>query len=288
MSTAWQESPSGLLIPVGTSLPTGLDLFCGAGGFSLGVEAAGIDVVAAAEMDPAATATYLHNLGSRGGCAVAYDSPERRDRFLRGLKRYKLSGGWIGAARGVEADSVGCRGFYHGDIAGLTGQAMLELAQVARIDVVFGGPPCQGLSPANSKACIEDPRNGCLWEFMRIVTELGPRMFVVENVPQLLTAGKGGLYMALRDMALDAGYDVVANVLNAADYGVPQHRRRAFVVGTLDGAAVPWSMPMPTHWAVGATTDGRAWDMRQRAKYDLSSVTDETDPNQPNLFEEGA
>src|SRR2546422_5545765 len=113
------------------------------------------------------------------------------------------------------------------------------------IDVVIGGPPCQGFSLAgartrtNINGCRfrDDPRNELYREFLRVVSALEPVFFVMENVPGILSA-KDGLYVRqiLEDFAnLDPGYTVQVITLQASEYGVPQNRRRVFFVGTTHG-----------------------------------------------------
>jgi DNA (cytosine-5)-methyltransferase 1 len=110
----------------------------------------------------------------------------------------------------------------------------------AEIDVVFGGAPCQGFSLIGKRA-LDDPRNQLVFHYVRIVAELQPKYFVFENVKGL-TLGKHAEFLNELIAALnDAGYDVVSpyRVLNAADFGVPQDRRRLFVVGARRGLTLP-------------------------------------------------
>jgi DNA (cytosine-5)-methyltransferase 1 len=259
--------------------PKGLDLFCGAGGFSLGMHCGGIDVVAAAEWDVNAAMTYLCNLGLPD-CRIGFDSEGTRAKWAKALKKEKLQGDWIGSAYRTSAEMPGgCRGFYLGDITKTTGREILALAGVDHVDVIFGGPPCQGLSNSSSKACIEDPRNALLWEFVRIVEELQPETFVIENVPPLLTIAKGALIEALAARAVNAGYSVTAQVLDAVGYGVAQYRRRAIVVGSRGKKVINY--PMPTHWHMGWTPEGKRWyqgedddeSPRARATFDPATRT---------------
>ena len=104
-----------------------------------------------------------------------------------------------------------------------------------------------------------------LWEFMRMVEELQPASYIIENVPPLLTAGKGGLFKALRRRGIDLGYTVVADILDACNYGVPQRRRRTLIVGMNDElrAGRHFQFPMPTNWGIGEEPGGKAWNMTQ-------------------------
>ncbi len=114
------------------------------------------------------------------------------------------------------------------------------------LDVVVGGAPCQGFSLMGKRA-FEDPRNQLVFHYVRIVKELNPKYCVFENV-RGLTLGKHAQFLAeLIEMLEAAGYDVLTpyQVLNAADYGVPQDRRRLFLIGTRKGEKLP-NYPTPT------------------------------------------
>lgn len=256
--------------------PIGIDLFCGAGGFTLGMHEGGFDVLAAAEWGPEAAATYLLNLG-HPACRIHHlddDARSRWERFEKArARRAKKSGtvehfvesdrgkGWIGsgylASRSEEERDRGCRELFFGDIAKLDGARVLEALGTDEIACVFGGPPCQGMSTASKNRCLEDPRNGMLFHFMRLVSEIKPRTFIMENVPQILTIGRGAIFEAIADHANGAGYDVVAQKLCAANYGVPQFRTRALIVGTEHGLTTSFAFPMPTTWALGRHVNGR-------------------------------
>ncbi len=118
------------------------------------------------------------------------------------------------------------------------------------IDCVFGGPPCQGFSLIGQRA-FEDPRNNLVLEFVRIVAELNPRTFVFENVKGL-TVGTHRIFLDELVAAFDrAGYAVRLpwHVLDAASYGVPQHRQRLILLGAKKGERLP-SYPPPLFNAV--------------------------------------
>jgi DNA (cytosine-5)-methyltransferase 1 len=107
-------------------------------------------------------------------------------------------------------------------------------------DVVIGGPPCQGFSPLNRDRVGYERR--ALWQqYLRAIDESQPLMFVMENVPELLVSEE---YAQFKDAVLARGFKVEDGVLNAADYGVPQRRRRAISIGSRVGAP---SLPSPTH-----------------------------------------
>jgi len=118
------------------------------------------------------------------------------------------------------------------------------------VDVLIGGPPCQGFSPLNRDG-VGLERRGLWREYLRALRQSRASAFVMENVPELL---KSGEYTAFKRAAQRLGYTVEGDVLNAADYGVPQRRRRAIVIGTLDDV-VPW--PEPTHGDPTSLPEGR-------------------------------
>lgn len=116
------------------------------------------------------------------------------------------------------------------DARELSGSDLLTEAGVAHCDVLAGGPPCQGFS-VQRRGGDDDERNRLVFEFVRLVEEVAPRAFVMENVAAI-AGNRGRLFLeVVRSTLAKRGYLITAQVLDAADYGVPQHRRRMFVVG---------------------------------------------------------
>ena len=187
--------------------PTGIDLFAGAGGLSLGFEQAGFDIEAAIEIDPVHCATHEFNFSnSRAICASVVD---------------------------------------------LTGAEIRRRADLGKtdIDVVFGGAPCQGFSLMGKRA-LDDQRNQLVFHYVRLVGELQPKFCVFENVKGL-TLGKHVQFLDELIVALgDAGYNLLLpyRVLNASDFGVPQDRRRLFLIGARKDQAIP-DYPDPVNQA---------------------------------------
>lgn len=187
-----------------------VDLFAGAGGFSLGIEQAGFDVAVAIEHDPIHAAVYAFNFPhTKVLCADVA----------------KLSGHAIQKA---VAEWTATNGQWRGETSDGTSKIP--------IDLVFGGPPCQGFSTIG-KGQIDDVRNTLVFEFCRLVKELQPCYFVMENVPGL----RGSKYSPILERLLSefqaAGYEVTepVQVLDASHFGVPQQRRRLFILGTRVG-----------------------------------------------------
>ena len=100
------------------------------------------------------------------------------------------------------------------------------------IDVICGGFPCQDVSVAGKRAGIAGERSGLWFEFARIIDELEPRWVVVENVPGLLSSNKGKDFAVIVQWLAQRGYGVTWRVLDAQYFGVPQRRRRVFIVGS--------------------------------------------------------
>ncbi len=183
--------------------PVAVDLFAGAGGFSLGIEQAGFDVLVAVERDPVHAATYSFNFPlTEVLCADAAIMTGQliKEAADRAYKAHQASSGrdWNG-----------------------------------QIDLVFGGPPCQGFSIIG-KRLVNDERNSLVSQFCRLVTELSPRYFVMENVPGMAVGEHNYWVSQLKTRFETAGYQVRWQILNAADFGVPQKRRRLFLIGTTD------------------------------------------------------
>src|SRR5258705_3344367 len=128
------------------------------------------------------------------------------------------------------------------DAAKTTGKKIRETAALNEtpIDVVFGGAPCQGFSLIGHRA-LDDPRNGLILDFMRLTVELGASYFVFENVKGLTIGKHRGLLDELIEAFDEKGYKVFVpyQVLNAADFGIPQDRRRLFLMGAKKGLRLP-------------------------------------------------
>lgn len=110
-------------------------------------------------------------------------------------------------------------------------------SQKGKIDVIIGGPPCQGFSQKGQRKTIHDERNFLFKYYVKVVDLVKPKYFVMENVPNLLTAEKGYFKEEISELFNAMGYQLTMGVLNASDYGVPQNRRRAVIIGKRDGSA---------------------------------------------------
>jgi DNA (cytosine-5)-methyltransferase 1 len=117
-----------------------------------------------------------------------------------------------------------------GDLSQLDPQTVRSTHGISDVDVIIGGPPCQGFSLAG-KRIIDDERNKLYKTFVGFVAEFQPKAFVMENVPNILTMGEGLIRERIINDFEELGYKVTVKVLVASDFGVPQNRRRAFFVG---------------------------------------------------------
>lgn len=131
------------------------------------------------------------------------------------------------------------------DIASVTGREVLELAGVDSIDLIAGGPSCQGFS-THGKRMQDDPRNFLFEHFVRLVNEIRPRMFLMENVKGMLTYNKGAFRRQIEAAFEEIGYRTNFAQVVAADYGVPQLRHRILFIGTRDDN-LQLTFPQPTH-----------------------------------------
>lgn len=113
-----------------------------------------------------------------------------------------------------------------------------------KVTAVIGGPPCQGFSQKGSRKSIKDPRNFLFRYYFEVVKRVKPKYFVIENVPNLLTTEGGYFKGEIIELFSGIGYAVSCGVLCAADFGVPQDRRRTCILGKL-GATEPISLPKP-------------------------------------------
>jgi DNA (cytosine-5)-methyltransferase 1 len=145
------------------------------------------------------------------------------------------------------------------DARAVDGRALLEMADLAdgELDLLAGGPPCQGFS-LQRRGARNDERNELVRHFLGWIVDLKPRAFLMENVPAIRSVRGKDLLEEVRRTMGALGYDVSIRTLNAADYGVPQNRRRAFVVG-VQSAAGFWRWPEISHpepLTVGAALEG--------------------------------
>jgi len=192
-----------------------VDLFCGAGGFSLAAQKINLRVLGAVENHPYACTTYHHNFIEN-----KQNPPVLFQEDLRELE---------------PEDVVRQLGLTAGDL-----------------DILLGGPPCQGFSSHRiNDAGVDDPRNELLLQYFRFVEAFRPRAFIVENVPGMLWERHAEYVDKFYELADDAGYHVFdPAILNAKDYGIPQNRRRVFILGLREAPTdeLQWP-PLQTHFA---------------------------------------
>lgn len=119
-----------------------------------------------------------------------------------------------------------------------------EISEAAGdVQLVIGGPPCQGFS-ISGKRDLSDPRNVLYQRFVDVVRHAEPEIFVMENVPNMASMGSGAILRAAISEFEELGYAVAAKVLMASDYGVPQNRKRLFIVGSRGDRAFEFPPPL--------------------------------------------
>lgn len=106
---------------------------------------------------------------------------------------------------------------------------IIDIAKSKSVDMICGGPPCQGFSYAG-KRFIDDPRNQLFKDFIDIVQSVQPKVVVMENVEGILTFDKGNVYKQIHELYKNLGYEIEGRVLMASDYGVPQKRKRVIII----------------------------------------------------------
>lgn len=194
---------------------TSIDLFAGAGGFSLAACNQNLSVLAAIENNKHACETYRSNL--------------------------------------VEGKSLPPVLFSQ-DIESVPPEMLLDSigGQTGSVDILMGGPPCQGFSTHRIKdAGVNDPRNALLLQYFRYLQVVRPNCFIVENVPGMLWPRHDEYVRRFYSLAGEAGYSVLEpEVINAKDYGVPQNRKRVFLLGFKGSVPDTLQWPPPkTHFS---------------------------------------
>lgn len=144
---------------------------------------------------------------------------------------------------------------FHGDIARLTGAECMRLAggiKPGELDVFDGSPPCQGFSTAGKRK-FDDPRNSLFKEYARLLDELQPRAFVMENVTGMVKGYMKQAYLQIVKTLRDCGYRAKGEVLNAMYFNVPQSRERVIIIGVRKDLGIEPSHPKPQTRPIGVS-----------------------------------
>jgi len=218
---------------------TCIDLFAGAGGFSLAALNSGLDVKLAIELDNHACTTYSKNI----------------------LKKHPHK-------------------LIHGDINEVDPKQLYDelFPKKAVCDIVLGGPPCQGFSRHRLKNTgVNDPRNKLIYRYFEFVRAFRPKFFLMENVPGMLWPKHKEYLDNFYITARKSGYKVFSpQILDARDFGIPQRRKRVFVLGVrkdLDTSLLQWPLPT-TH-----SQDGKILPKWVNASVVFSKNAKKGDPN---------
>ena len=217
------------------------DLFSGVGGFTEGLKSAGLDCILGADFDRYAVEAYRKNHTDHECLEADLSDEEIQHNIAMRLKEQK-------------------------------------------VDLVVGGPPCQGFSIFGKRRFVntknhqisEDKRNNLVFAFANIVIKSGAKWFIMENVPGILSAQNGEYVKAIQEFFAENGYRTECKVINAADYGVPQLRKRFLLIGTKTDLVIPFPKPKyfstPDSWQLPYRTVGEViTDLMDPSSYDLLS-----------------
>ncbi|GAA0346773.1 hypothetical protein GCM10008931_42550 [Oceanobacillus oncorhynchi subsp. oncorhynchi] len=213
-------------------MPYAIDLFCGAGGFSEGIIQAGFDIIFSSDKSPMVQETYTNRhkqLGLIDGVDTHFELADIKD---------------------LHSDDI---------FKTINSLRYDEIFRPGTVDVIFGGPPCQGFSRLG-KRDANDPRNMLFHEYLRLIKDIKPKYVVMENVTGILDmklldfpsvninkryAGQNSVPYILNNELEGIGYKVLdMKVLNAADFGVPQQRNRAIFLAYRNDV-IPVAYPQP-------------------------------------------
>jgi DNA (cytosine-5)-methyltransferase 1 len=189
-----------------------------------------------------------------------------------GLKSFDSRFNVVG---GIDQDEAACKTaaanhpsgkFICSSIEKLSPRKFCDLVGVTKVDMIVGGPPCQGFSSLrpNRQSNIDDPRNRLYKNFFEYVRGLEPSVFLMENVIGLVNNSRGALLSEIVSRYRKIGYEVDWRILNAANYGVPQKRERVLIIGARRARIRKprIAFPEPTHFF-----EGRVIGTREKEKY---------------------
>lgn len=178
-----------------------LDLFCGAGGLSVGLDQVkGIETVIGVDFDKNAINTFNNNFPNATGIVADITNEDSKNEIIK-------------------------------------------LAKEKKVNMIVGGPPCQGFSLKGKNLGMDDPRNFLFLEYYYMVKKIKPEVFVIENVKNILNSENGYFKNQIIEKFSSLGYIINYGVLNAKNYGVPESRERAIIIGSLSRSI---SLPVPT------------------------------------------
>ena len=146
---------------------------------------------------------------------------------------------------------------------------------ISDCDIVIGGFPCQGFSVANTKRNIEDTRNQLYKQLIRVISAKKPKFFLAENVKGITNLAKGEVFKMIIDDFTNIGYRVKYQILNAADFGVPQSRLRVIIIGVRNDIDWEYVYPNPTHTKNGNDKQNK-WISVSEA---LNNIPNPDEPN---------
>lgn len=217
------------------------DLFSGVGGFTEGLKNAGLDCILGADFDRYAVEAYRKNHTDHECLEADLSDEEVQHNIAMRLKEQK-------------------------------------------VDLVVGGPPCQGFSIFGKRRFVntknhqisEDKRNNLVFAFANIVIKSEAKWFIMENVPGILSAQNGEYVKAIQEFFAENGYRTDCKVINAADYGAPQLRKRFLLIGTKTDLIIPFPKPKyfstPDSWQLPYRTVGEVMtDLMDPSSYELLS-----------------
>lgn len=245
-------------------MPYAIDLFCGAGGFSEGILQAGFDIIFSSDKSPMVEETYTN--------------------------RHKQ----LGIIEGIDTH------FELNDIKNVTSDLIFEkinslkygnIFKKGTVDAIFGGPPCQGFSRLG-KRDSKDPRNMLFHEYLRLIKDIQPKYVVMENVkgildmymldfPSVVDQSYEGQYLVpniLKNELTHLGYEVLdIQVLNAADFGVPQQRNRAILLACRnDVPIINYPKPLENTTTVYDALGDLYTEKDYKTEYSISSKSGRT------------